>query len=152
MNSGLLGIDQQASWIYPLYLSQFLSSASSSILTLSSRYPSWVISRLWHCSSFYGWYPAFLLFDRTGCTVLFVCLYWVKLALCPNIWWIWEKVPWSTGKKVYSLGFYLNGLQMSFRSVWFMVPLNIRIPLFSFVWITCILLRVRYGNHALSLG
>lgn len=153
MNSGLLGIAQRASWIYPSYLSQFLSSSSSSILRPSSRYPSWVIIRLWHCSSFYCWYPVFLLFFyQTGCRVLFVLLYWVKLALCSNMWWIWEKVPWGTGKKVYSLGFDLNGLQVSFRSIWFMVPLNIRIPLFSFVWITCILMRVRYGSHALSLG
>lgn len=95
---------------------------------------------------------SYFFFYQTGCRVLFVLLYWVKLALCSNMWWIWEKVPWGTGKKVYSLGFDLNGLQVSFRSIWFMVPLNIRIPLFSFVWITCILMRVRYGSHALSLG
>lgn len=64
-------------------------------------------SELFSCREFVNfmlfycwWYPALI---HGGLN-----LYLLRLALCPSVWSILEKVPWGAEKKVYSFVFWQN--------------------------------------------
>jgi hypothetical protein len=52
--------------------------------------------------------------------IIFIFLYLLRLALCPWIWSILEKVPWPAEKNVYYVEVGWNVLWTSTRSIWSM--------------------------------
>jgi hypothetical protein len=73
-----------------------------------------------------------------------IFLYLLRLALGPNMWSILEKVSWATEKKLYPSVFGWNVQQLSVRSILFMTSVSTSISLFGFVWMTCLLMRMRF--------
>jgi hypothetical protein len=65
--------------------------------------------------------------------VIWISLYLLRLALCPRVCYILEKVPWAAEKNVYSAVTGCNTLWTSVRSIRSMVFFNSRVSLLTFL-------------------
>jgi hypothetical protein len=72
-----------------------------------------------------------------------------RLALCPKIWSILEKVPWDTEKNVYFLAVGWNAL--STISIRLMYVVAKKFLCLSFLWMIYLFVRVGYSGLPLSM-
>jgi hypothetical protein len=96
---------------------------------LFHQWPQWSLSNaLFSFQLFACFLPFFLLLSSSFTAlwsdrmhdIIFIFLYLLRLALCPKIWSILEKVPWDAEKNAYCAEVQWNILARSIGSmVWF---------------------------------
>ena len=64
--------------------------------------------------------------------VIEIFFYLLRLALCPSMWSVLEKVPWNVKNKVYFFVFVWNVLQIFVNSIWLIPVFSSSMSVFSF--------------------